>query len=393
MRCCEHNSNAEAPAVVLSGIGEPAMTRLVTPRPCLYCEMSAPAKSAEHVLQRGLGGGACLDIGEVCDDCNIRVFSPMDGHLVRIIHDLLCRDHPDVVRSRNFLRGHHAVHRDELNSVWVSVRLDEQMRVRTCDQFVRIGPGQWHVSMDPGTGEQPLVRHSQIVQELRAVTPEDVSMVVIDDRDPPVEPAIVRSARGRFVVRGATVEIAETLRTWLLERKIFLGEGTPSNVQRSTVENPDVHVRIRIEDGAIGRALAKVAMNVVCHALGAVVARSPEFGAARKFVLDGRYEQQATITQLIGNDDEQLYESAKLMCPPNHHCVRLEPGPDGLCACICLYQRPIATVRLSWTLPSANMFAMALFNYQRGGSSLVFRERRLCPMPGDEEWDELAQAS
>jgi hypothetical protein len=363
-------------------------------KPCLYCEQEAVTKGAEHVLQHGLGGGTCLDPGEVCDECNTRVFSPLDGHLVRIVHDLLCRDHPDVVHSRNFLRGHHVVHRDEQNSVWVSVRLDEHLRVRICDQFVRIGPGQWHVSMDLDTGEQPLVRHSQIVQELRAVTPEEVSIVVIDDREPAVEPAIVRSARGRFVVRGATVEVAEDLRTQLLKREVFVGEGIPSSVQRSTISNPSVHVRIRIEDGAIGRALAKVAMNVVCHALGPVIARSPDFDTVRKFVLDGRHrDQESTITQLIGSDDERLHQSASLMCPPNHHCVRLEPGPDGLYACICLYQRPIARVRMSWATPPANMFAMVLFNYKRRGSALVVRERHLCPLPGDQEWDELAQAS
>lgn len=368
------------------------VVKAITPKlPCLYCGQTKPTTGREHVVQEGLGGSIRLEQGEVCDHCNSVVFSALDGHLVRWVHDLLCRDHPDVVMSRNPLRGHQNVHRDEEHKVWLSVRLDERMRSRTPDQMIHVGGANWHMTFDAASPGDPQARAQQFLVELRGATADDLSTIVVGGCEPPVEPAIVRSARGMFSVRGASAEVAESLRRKILEDKVFaLDPVAVSEPGHQSIHGPTVHVQLTIEDEAIRRALAKLALNVVCMVFGSVTARESQFDLARRFVLDGN-EDNGEVVSLVEAEASRLRYATELMCPPHHHAVRIEPAPDALKALVMLYQRPIAIVRLTSGIPTSNPFAMVLVNYKRSAFS-TYPERHLAPLPGDPEWQELADA-
>ncbi|HMJ13642.1 MAG TPA: HNH endonuclease [Polyangiaceae bacterium] len=359
-------------------------------KPCLYCRDKARPKTAEHIMQRGLGGRACLH-DEVCDECNSKTLSRVDGFLVRAVHDLYCRRHSDVTKSRNPLRGNHVVHRDERHSVWLSVRLDERMRLRIPDQLISRGGYDWHMSVGDDSTEDIATPVRRITDELRAVAVDNLSIVVVGDCEPPVEPALVRSGPGCFVVRAATREIAESLKQRVLERKIFSTEPRTTLEPQSTISDPLVHVRMHIEERAICRALAKIGLNVVCRVFGSEFARSADFDVVRDFILNGERDSEG-IVELV-TESERLQHVTRLMCPPNHHAVHIQPYPDGLYAVVALYQQPIATIRLTWKTPASPDAARVLFNYRRGGELLVYREFYEMPIPGDEEWDELARAS
>jgi len=317
------------------------------------------------------------------------VFSPLDGHLVRLVHDLLCRTHPDVALSRNPLRGHHVVQRDQEQGVWLTVRLDERMRSHSPDQLIHLGDRNWQMSFDASVDADPEARQRQFIHELRAVSADDLSVVIVSDCDPPIEPAIVRSSPNKFAVRASTLEIAECLRRKILEERVFATDPLAmSELREQTIENPMVHVRFSIHDGSIRRALAKMALNTVCLTLGSDVARDGAFDAVRRFAFEG-HEDDGEVVSLVEAEATQLRYAATLMCPPNHHAVRIEAAPDGMKALLVLYQRPIAIIQLT-TVTWSDTFVMALFNYKRGATPLIYRQRYLAPLPGDKEWSELS---
>lgn len=259
-------------------------------KPCLYCGDTSAMKTDEHVVQEALGGSVVL-ADEACGPCNTKVFSPLDGHLVRIVRDLLCHNHPDVPKKRMFIAGDHCVTRDEENSVWVTVRLDQKLRPVVFEQMVQLPDGTWHVSMDPsiaGNSVNAVGRVHKMADELAGVCEENISMKVVAGTEPPVEPAIIRSAPGVFVVRAAYESQATALRSAILAGRFATNTLKQLSDPRSqSTQSPVVHIRKAVEQAAIERALAKLAINVACHALGSTVVRSQAFDAIRRFARFG----------------------------------------------------------------------------------------------------------
>ena len=360
-------------------------------KPCLYCGDPHAAKTDEHVLQKGLGGTVVLK-DEVCGTCNTTVFSSPDGHLVRFVRDLAFHDHPDVPDKRTFILGNHSVTWDREHSLWVSVRLDKTGRPIVFDQIVRAREN-WYVSLNPAGGPNVTERLQGMLKELETVTPEHLATHVIRRTDPPVEPAVIRSARSRFVVRAATEDEAAKLRNEILGREFARTRFKQiSEAKEELTHAPTVHVQSSINHGAIVRALAKLALNVFCHVVGSDEARTPEFGAIRRFAFDGTGYPDDRMVNLITPDEEHMQAAAAMMCPPNHHAVRIQPTAEGIFAWVCLYQRSLAMVQLTSVPPATNPWRLALFNYERGGVR-VYDEESLAPLPGDKEWIELSQDS
>jgi hypothetical protein len=357
-------------------------------KPCLYCESTSNPKTDEHVVQQGFGCTTVLQ-NEVCGACNTGIFSPLDGELIRFVHSLVCFGHPDVPARAPFIAGLHAVVRDEENGVWVSVRLDKDMHPTVFDQLVFLGEGRWHISLDPRTPGKNEERLAGLRAELAQVPADSIKSTIIHGTDPPVEPAIIRSAPGRYLIRAATDAAAERIRQHILSGRLTAkGWSQNEGPVKSKIVEPTVHVRASFGDGDIARALVKMAVNCTCYVFGSDVARADGFAAARCFARHGDDTGGCNIVSMDVRS-ERMKKAASYMCPRNHHAIRFEPTQDGLIAFLILYQQPIAAVGVSPTLGHGEGWALALFNYRKKGDPVVYRRPSDAPLPGDPEWQQL----
>src|ERR1700719_3155125 len=183
--------------------------------PCLYCAAPGPW-NREHVLQSAFGTNWVLD-EDVCEPCNAR-FSALDSKLVDFVREFAYLGHPDVAPVARFFDGKLGLTRDPSSGAWMSVRVDPKGRPIPFPQLILLQSNQFHFVTDSSWWSGNPQATALALQEIRRVIAElsDVPRLRLRRsifRQPGPQPAIVRSAPYRYLLRGSTEKIVNEIET------------------------------------------------------------------------------------------------------------------------------------------------------------------------------------
>lgn len=347
-------------------------------RPCLHCLEPDQQASCEHVLQEALGCSLTLD-DDVCHTCNVVRFSPMDTELTRFVRLVAYGHHPEASRGLSFLVDGVGHYLDD-TGVWHTARLGRDGAPIMFPQIIFVGReenGQLRcrITLDGNkeTDASGLTTIAKIQRELADSSQLQVAPMVVSKpwKDgPEVQPALIRSAQSRYAARAHDERTAHSL-----IRMIRDGGALPIALLEHPATRPqmgaEMYKETRWDQGAIGRALVKTAINFLCSALGPEVARHPAFDDARHFACrtnGARFRE--FIRPLWGAEiDERTKPLIERVVKPGYHTVLLTEVHHFPLVLLTLYERPFAAIQLSTqpvpgALPADSM-ALGLFDYRR----------------------------
>ncbi|MGC4090880.1 MAG: hypothetical protein QM756_24010 [Polyangiaceae bacterium] len=143
------------------------------------------------------------------------MFSALDGFLIRYVRECLFFEHPDVGAKRSILSQgmHHWF--DEQLCAWIAVRVDANLKPHLLDQLVFVDGKLAGFSGDPSSRTGAHERAQEMFTELSDYSSLGLSDLLVQGNVPPVGPAIIRSARNCYVLRGATQDAVDDLRELL----------------------------------------------------------------------------------------------------------------------------------------------------------------------------------
>lgn len=209
-------------------------------------------------------------------------------------------------------------------------------------------------------------RAQEMFAELSEYSSLRLSEFLVPGEEPPVGPAIVRSARNCYVLRGANQAAVDALQELLkggLPRPKALG-----SAETTATRTPHLKMRLVVHQEEMERALAKTALNFLCHAWGPEFARQQRFDGVRQFALKGPADLSSPVRFVEKAPDQ---DNLSLFCRPDHHAIVLCASDAlGVVAQVVLYQRSVATVQLSTTADEVAWIA-GVFNYKTGRHRLV----------------------
>jgi hypothetical protein len=252
-------------------------------------------------------------------------------------------------------------------------------------QLIFLGNGKLAMLVD-GRGDADPTRHlEQFRRELGNPKKLKLSPLVVDRPDPAlpnVQPAIIRSSKRSYLIRAQDPKIADSIITALKSSKLMESvahDGSPA-IGRS-VQAPPLHAYRIVKWGNVCRAVAKVALNFVCAAVGSEVARRPAFDPIRRYILTGESDSAASgggfvAENLLLGEHRGVFDT---FTKPGHHTIILiEEFAGTPMVFLCLYEKPFAAVRLTRSpAPGAlppETFEIGLFDYTAKTSRLVGRD-------------------
>ena len=344
--------------------------------PCLYCRGTTTAPTAEHVLQDGFGATLTLD-EDVCGTCNTQRLSPLDTELLRYARIYAFANHPDVSANRTILQDGHCVYFDDESEIWISTRLDKDVRPVVFPQIVFPGENKLRVTMDAIADSDWSAKLEQIKSELSAPENLRLKRVLIPGMSPKMQPAIVRSGRNRYAIRAADDRDAAALEARVMSGAVMT-EATREDAEdpKPRAVHPRIEERIQLDFGKIERAIAKTALNFVCAAEGRGVAMRAAFDPLREFVLREYDAARAGFVHLVHRDTEQdLLDMATRFCREGTHTLVLSRAEGFPMVFLFLSQVPFAVVRLTGTpAPEAlppDALDVGLLSYRSAGHKIV----------------------
>ncbi|NOU33856.1 MAG: hypothetical protein HOO96_38675 [Polyangiaceae bacterium] len=329
---------------------------------CIYCGDTTKPRTAEHVLQQAFGTNLVLK-EDVCGDCNTVVFSPLDTHLVDYVRKVSHAGHPDLTVERTLLDGLF-VCLDEASGVWQSVRLDQrQSKPIVLSQFVMLDDGMRFVC-DKSQGEDS---YKTVLAELSAPVELSMKEVLVPGETPPVQPAIAKTGKLKYLLRAADEAGLERLRA-ALNDGTFSRLSVKSGPTHGSTEAPWLKGEIQFSIGDIERATAKAAVNFVCFALPQLVRLSGMAGI-RKFALEP-YSEEHTGYVFMDNRLPHLVTAGR------HTMVLASISKGEHVVVIALYGEPFAVVKLASDDgqpfgPGAEEFAVCEFDYKSRTHTLL----------------------
>jgi len=347
---------------------------------CLYCGAAGPW-NREHVLQAAFGTRWVLD-DDVCEPCNSR-FSPLDSKLVEFVREFAYLGHPDVAKVVRFFDGKIGLTRDFSSGVWMSVRVDPRDRPIPFPQLIFLPSNQIRFVTDtsrwsgnPQAESLGLKECEQVIAELSDFSRLRLKRsIYLESR---AQPAIVRSAPERYLLRGSTEEtlneIESSIRTGKLVASLTTGKSDAPMIGDSREK---VRMDIAYELGSYARAIAKSAMNFVCAAVGRDLARSPDLDALRTFINTGSGDLQRFVNFCFGQDaSTQATAALGFLARPGYHTVFASGSGGAPNVFFFLYSRLFAIVKLSNSpILAHDRQVAALFDY-RSQTHRTFDTRR-----------------
>lgn len=341
--------------------------------PCLHCGDTENPRTDEHVLQKGFGTSLVLE-DEVCGDCNTRKFSPLDTRLVEFVRTRVCWDHPDV-KGKTVLQEGLGLHLDPTTSTWLTVRVDRSLNVLVLPQLLFPGDNVVRfVGNNDGRDGIPLI--DVIRGELREPAALNVTVDIQADREPGLQPALVRTAKRTYLLRVPNQADGDHFQRLIASGRLLSDWQQTGVVARTTV-NPEVNHGVVWRFGDVARAIAKTAVNFARVALGPDLVRNPMFDAVRDFVRasDGS-DCSRFVDFLFGNQTpDERDDILQRITHADHHSL-LFAAYDGIpMVLVVLYQRPFAGIRLT-EVPNPELFSdsclfLGLFNYRLGTHRLI----------------------
>lgn len=139
-----------------------------------------------------------------------------------------------------------------------------------------------------------------------------------------------------------------------------------------------MHKESRWDEGAIGRALVKTALNFICAALGPEIARTPRStmrGTSACRTNGARFRE--FIRPLWGTGtDERAKPIVERVVKPGYHTILLAKVHDFPMVFLTLYERPFAAIQLCTqlipdALPADSLLTLGLFDYRRAAHRIL----------------------
>ncbi len=345
-------------------------------RPCLFYEdEKEPQKTAEHILQKGLGTSWTLT-EDVCHGCNTREFSARDGELVRFARRLNW-NHP-AIGGRFPFGNDLCLQFDPFAEAWITVRLDATATPIVFPQLIFMRTGQPVLIVQPESSpakSRPLLE--VIREELMGMHRLKVSTRAVPRPDAdlaPLRPALIRSAPGVYVAQADHLDTAEQLAEFARAGKLSSQPLPDALPPARSLEPGEVHTRlhVNIKIGDVYRAAAKSAVNLLCAVVGPEIARHPAFDPVKQYVLQGDPEGDeggGFVHGLWGMERQSDFVSAleRGIAKPELHTLFLAKAAERPGVFFFLYGKPFAFVWLTKAALPSNLIpkleTLALFDF------------------------------
>ncbi|MCA9580607.1 MAG: hypothetical protein KC416_02355 [Myxococcales bacterium] len=321
----------------------------MTTAPCIYCGTPGGKRTSEHVLQKAFSTNLTLPT-EVCETCNTKVFSRMDGDLVDFVRGCVYWDHPAITQRRVMIQGQ-GLTLDPSSGLWISVQLDSHAVPTVSPQLIFLPDNHVTVVVDANKDADWKHRLSELQTDLSAPDQVSLKRQILDqspgDNLPAVQPALIRSARRKYLIRSTSEAAASQIENAVKSGRLFetwklVSAGSP---QKS---NESVQKRIEYNFRHFERAMTKTAINFVCATFGVDIVASAPFSDARRFAHGNEGQGSDFVTWLFGaSNAASLDDGLSRYSIPGHHTIVLAQ-PEGIpTAIVSLYERPFAIVHLS----------------------------------------------
>lgn len=315
--------------------------------PCLFCGDRKLKRTSEHILQKGFGSNWTLP-DDVCTDCNSKRFSALDESLIDFADRLVYSAHPDVLSRRMLLQAGHTVSYDEKLGIWQSVYVDKDSRPVILPQFIVASSDRIHIALNPRMSSDWKFQVEQIRQELSNSENISFKELIFDQPDPsypPVQPAVIRSQKNKYLLRGATQEEITKLKEQIIKGQLLSNMNAYSEPEYINQRN-SIASHINISLKSIDRALAKSAVNAVCACLGPDRARQPALQRIKSFVLGEIPYQEDEFVEHWWKSESRIDPITQLFGKPDCHTVVL--ASTGIFrASFLLYGKMFASVKLT----------------------------------------------
>jgi len=332
-------------------VNKSTKTQAPPERPCLYCETLQYGKTREHVVLKAFGANLTLS-DDVCENCNTRVFAPLDQALTDLLRDFVTGT--PMARTLGFLQAEPHLHFDSESGQWLSMRVESDGTPVFYPQLVASSRNTMQFTFSGTTVAGAEAMLSRFRTELAdpSTTFGTKLTHAPDSTRPEPQPALVRSSPGVYFVRACSTAAANEL-LQAVRHPGFLEQLAndanfqidADNVQFKRTEQPEAHARLHLDFGSIERSLIKMALNTVC-VLDPAAARHVAFARARSYAthgpIDGTCEfvnhewmtDAPAATALVAREGTHTLIL--------HHLVK-EAGPA---VSLGLFGKPIATVFL-----------------------------------------------
>jgi hypothetical protein len=271
---------------------------------------------------------------DVCEQCNAR-FSALDSKLTDIVREFVYLGHPDVAPVARFFDGKIGLTHDVSSGAWMSVRVDRTGRPIPFPQLVWVRANEISFFTDssrwsgnPQATALALREYRRIISELSEVSRLGLKRSKVAHEG--VQPAIVRSASHRYLLRGSTEqtlnEIENSIRTGALVASLTTGKSDAPKIGDS---REHLRMDLTYDLGSCARAIAKSALNFICAAVDRDLARSPDLEALRAFINTGVGDFQRFVNFCFGQAAPTPEEAALgFFAKPGRHTV-LATGSAG----------------------------------------------------------------
>jgi len=261
------------------------------------------------VLQAAFGAVATLP-AEVCAECNA-AFSAIDKEFVEAVN--FYHLGKNMFRGLGFGTTMHDGHR-------VLARMRSDGLGEYPPQLYEVGPKEWRCLGH--SVEQSQWMFAELAEP--ATLQINESVVLCEEGTPRL--AIIRSKPRTYLVRGfeaaSVAKLASQLRTsglqpdWLANPTNGSSEEPPAPISYPTALHFEPYCR----------ALAKVALNYVCHRLGAETALKPEFDELRNFARKGGSPFDHVLPALLNHSIED--SGAAYFASHHHGLLLVKIGTD-----------------------------------------------------------------
>jgi len=332
-------------------MNESTKTQPPPERPCLYCKTLQYAKTREHVVLKAFGANLTLS-DDVCEDCNTRVFAPLD----KVLTDLLCNfvSGTPMARTLGFLQAEPHLHFDSESGKWLSMRVEADGTPVFYPQLVASSRNTMQFTFSGSTVEEAKAMLGRFRTELAdpGTTFSTKLTHAPDSTRPEPQPALVRSSRGRYFVRACSTAAADELLQAVRHPEFIEQLANDANFQIDAdsvhfkkTEQPEAHARLHFDFGSIERSLVKMALNTVC-VVDPAAARHVAFAPARRYATHGPIDGTCEFVHHEWMKDAPA--ATALVAREGTHALILHHLVDdaGPAVSLSLFGKPIATVFL-----------------------------------------------
>ncbi|BAY77373.1 hypothetical protein NIES25_38350 [Nostoc linckia NIES-25] len=341
--------------------------------PCLFCRDESRNRTEEHIIQHGFNNSRWTLPTDVCTCCNSKIFSPLDTELINFARKYVYPNHPGIIsHNRTLLQTGHSVQLDEGSRIWQSIRIENDGRPFVFPQLIVVDENKINFLYNFGQDGQNLFE--QIKQDLSQPDSLSLSDLVFTHQDqslPPIQPAIIRSAKRKYVVRASTIEKVHFLKTQIESGQLLSQFGQNQSEPQRIIQQSEVWVNQILDIRSINRAIAKSAINSMCAFLGSERARNHVFDPIKSFVLGRTEDVGENFVQHLWNKESTSQAHNFGVC--GYHTVLLAPTERIPTVLFLLYESLFALVRLTDVtnfLGEEEIFA-ALINYRSGSHEVL----------------------